>query len=248
MIMSQGKALGLLENTGAVLSGHFCLTRKEAPTGKPDGWFHSRLYVNKATVCTYPFIAMQIAEAMIDPFLDDSIEIIASPAVGAVALGAYAALAFESETPSIRFVYAERKGEGGKMSLERGFAETVKGRRVLVVEDIITSGGSVIETIKAVEAAGGYPVGVSVLWNRGGTKAQEEVFSNLRGGGTFFSLIQKEITTNHWTECPECALGVPLDMRVGKAMDFLEGLPLLTLLTIGRDEQYIVDKILAANK
>jgi len=142
--------LALLEACGAVLHGHFRLT-----SGR-----HSDTYVQKARVLERPDVTMELARE-IASWYPEGIDVTVAPAVGAVPLGFAVALA-----SGARAVYAER--EEGRMSLRRGFVLS-PGERALVVEDVITTGGSAREVFELVRASPATALGVAALVDRSGS-------------------------------------------------------------------------------
>jgi orotate phosphoribosyltransferase len=146
--MTPDELLSTLEKHGAVLHGHFKLT-----SGR-----HSDVYVQKQMILSYPRITAVLGKAIAERFVDRKFETVLSPAVGAILLGN--AVAFAADA---RFVFAER--EDGKMKLRR--SQTLSpGERVLIVEDIVTTGGSVAEVIEAAEMHQADVVGVVALVDR----------------------------------------------------------------------------------
>jgi orotate phosphoribosyltransferase len=140
------EVLRTLEDRGAVLSGHFLLS-----SGK-----HSDRYVEKARIFEDPLLVRAFGEEIASWYSD--VQTVVSPAVGAIPLGFAVAMA-----AGARFVYAER--EGDVMTLRRGF-RLEHGERVLVVEDVVTTGGSAAEVVDLVRTAGGEPVGVAAMVDR----------------------------------------------------------------------------------
>lgn len=136
----------LLEETGAVRTGHFLLS-----SGK-----HSDIYVEKARMFERPEVVMRMAEEIAT--WHDGVEAVVSPAVGALPLGFAVALA-----AGARFVYAERAE--GRLALRRGF-RLGAGERTLVVEDVVTTGGSAAEVVDLVRTAGAHLLGVAAMVDR----------------------------------------------------------------------------------
>ncbi|MDP3990803.1 MAG: phosphoribosyltransferase family protein [Candidatus Nealsonbacteria bacterium] len=119
----------------------------------------------------------------------------------------------------IRNIYAEKKDreqEGTSMVIRRGFDKLIPGKRVLVVEDILTSGGSARRTVEAVKALGGEVVGVAVLCNRG--NVQSEAVGNV----PITAIFNVDMVMYFEEECPDCASGVPVRTDFGKGADFLK--------------------------
>ena len=165
------------------LHGHFKLT-----SGR-----HSDTYVQKQMILSYPRITAQLGVAIADRYGGTEFETVLSPAVGAILLGN--AVAFAADA---RFVFAERSE--GRMTIRRG-QRLEPGERVLIVEDIVTTGGSVAEVIEAAEAASAEVVGVVALVDR--TNADTDF--------AFQALLRVEAQDWAPEECPLCAEGSPLD-------------------------------------
>src|SRR5919112_3781126 len=127
--------------TGALLEGHFVLT----------SGLHSAQYLQCALVLQHPAEAEAFGRAIAERFAGQQIETVAAPAIGGIIIGWEVARAL-----GVRSVWTER--EHGRMTLRRGF--TVRpGERVIVVEDVITTGGSVRETVEALRELGANVVG-----------------------------------------------------------------------------------------
>ena len=142
--------LDIFRETGALLQGHFILT-----SGR-----HSDSYFQCAKVLQYPEHLQLFANEIVDGFRDLSIDLVISPAVGGIVLGTEVGRQLNVQT-----IFTER--ENGVMTLRRGF-EILAGNNVLVVEDVVTTGGSVQEVMNVVNKAGANIVGVGVLVDRSG--------------------------------------------------------------------------------
>jgi orotate phosphoribosyltransferase len=174
------EVLRLLEERGAVLSGHFLLS-----SGK-----HSNRYVEKARIFEDPLLVRRFGEEIAS--WHEDVQTVVSPAVGAIPLGFAVAMA-----ASARFVYAER--EGGRMTLRRGF-RLEPGERVLIVEDVVTTGGSAAEVYELVRASGARALGVAALADRSRT----ELPFPLR------ALARVDAEANDPQDCPLCRQGRPI--------------------------------------
>lgn len=171
----------ILEKTGVLQTGHFLLT-----SGK-----HSNKYMQCAKIFQHPDISAEISKDLALKFEEFDIDIVIGPAVGGIILAYEVARQLE-----VRALFAER--ENGAMTLRRGF-EIKPGSRVLVVEDVITTGGSVKEVIELVRSVGGEVVGVASVVDRSGGKVLFDV--------PFKSAIKIEIETFEPAECPMCKTG-----------------------------------------
>ena len=111
-------------------------------------------------------------------------------------------------------VYAEKAADGG-MVLRRGYDKLVAGKRVLVVEDILNTGGSIRDAIAAVRAAGGTVVVAAALVNRGAVTAADV------GAPVLLALLDVALDAWDADACPLCRDGVPVNTDVGKGREFL---------------------------
>ena len=175
----------LMEDKGAILRDHFRLS-----SGR-----HSDLFVQKFRVLEDPVLAAGLGSRLAGHF-EGAFDVVAAPAVGAIVLGFSVGLAAEK-----RVIFAERVE--GDMAFRRGF-ELAKGERVLVVEDVITTGGSAREVVELVEEAGGEVVGVAALIDRGDPSRPPEL------GAPLTSLARLTIDSWDEAECPLCEGGVAL--------------------------------------
>ena len=184
--MNPSEVLEVLESRGAVLHGHFLLS-----SGR-----HSDVFVQKFRVLEDPRLAQSFGEAIASSF-DNDFDVVVAPAVGAVVLGFTTALA-----ASARFIFAERVDDA--MSLRRGF-KIGPHERALVVEDVITTGGSAAEVVRLAKSQAAQVVGVGALLDRGDPARPADLGAPLR------ALVRLEVTS--WTpdDCPLCARGDSLD-------------------------------------
>jgi orotate phosphoribosyltransferase len=178
--------LEVLQRRGAVQKGHFRLS-----SGR-----HSDVFVQKFRVLEHPRLTQRLGQALGELF-EGRFEVVASPAVGAIVLGFATALAAEA-----RLVFAER--EEGALSFRRGF-RIEPHERVLVVEDVVTTGASAREVVALVRAAGGDPVGVAALLDRCDPARRSALGAPLR------ALLRLETTSWEPESCPLCARGGPLE-------------------------------------
>ena len=187
-MMTQEEVRALLVKTGAIMDGHFLLT----------SGLHSPHYVEKFNVLQHPAYTAQLCAAMAEKFKDAEIETVVGPVTGGILLAHETGKALGT-----RAIFTERVD--GKMTFRRGFSLR-EGERVLIVEDIVTTGGSIKEVIEVVKAAGAVPVAVSMLVDRSGGKA------NL-GDVPHTALLTMEGETYTPETCPLCAKGVPMTKR-----------------------------------
>jgi orotate phosphoribosyltransferase len=179
--MNELEARERFEQCGAMLTGHFQLS-----SGR-----HSDRYVEKARVLEEPELAMTLAREIASWY--PRIDVVVAPAVGAVPLGFAVALA-----AGARSVFTER--DDGRMRLRRGFA-LEPGERVLVVEDVVTTGGSAQEVYDLVGESGADRLGVAALIDR----STRKVAFPLR------AVLRVEARTWDPEECPMCRRGDPIE-------------------------------------
>jgi len=142
--------LDIFRQTGALLEGHFQLT----------SGLHSSRYLQCALVLQFPQQAERVGQALAAHFKDEEIDLVVAPAVGGIIVAHETARAL-----GVRALFTER--EAGVMTLRRGFS-LKPGERVLVVEDVVTTGGSTRETIEVVKNAGGLVAGAGSMVDRSG--------------------------------------------------------------------------------
>ena len=190
--MDQEGRIGLFEQTTALLSGHFILT----------SGLHAQNYVAKRRLYTHPFKVSSLCREIAERFKDEGVEAVVSPAVGGVALSQWVAYHLTELTGRFVFaVFAEKVGDKKEFSFSEGCGDFLVGKRVLVVDDVLTSGGSIDAVRKAVTDAGGIVIGVGVLWLRGEGKVEMDV--------PFFALITKTFPAWKPEDCPLCAKNIP---------------------------------------
>jgi orotate phosphoribosyltransferase len=148
--MDKNDILKIFRSTGALLEGHFILT-----SGR-----HSETYFQCAKVLQYPEYLTLFGRIIADHFKDDEIDAVISPAIGGIVIGTEV-----GRQLGLKTIFTERKDE--MMKLRRGF-EIEKDERILVVEDVLTTGGSINEVIKIVRENKGKVTGVGVVVDRSG--------------------------------------------------------------------------------
>jgi orotate phosphoribosyltransferase len=181
MVLKQEEILAIFKETGALLEGHFILT----------SGLHSGRYFQCAKVFQYPWHAESLCRGIADRFRDEKIGLVVSPAVGGIVVGQEVARLLKA-----RSIFTERVE--GKMALRRGF-EVFHGERVLVVEDVTTTGGSVKEVVGTVKESGGEVVAVAAVVDRSGGRAEF--------GAPYFSLFQMAVQNFLPDACPMCKSG-----------------------------------------
>lgn len=182
--LTDEQILEALVQADAIRQGHFVLT-----SGR-----HSDTYVQCARILEDPALTTKLAQTAVERLPEGiQVDYVAAPAVGGLIIGFAVAQAL-----GVKFIFSER--EAGKMVFRRAF-EVPAGARVLVVEDVVTTGGSVAEVIELVLAAGGEVAGVVALIDRGGPKAFDV---------PFWPLLRLEVESWAADSCSLCVDGVPV--------------------------------------
>ena len=175
--------IAMFKESEALLQGHFLLS----------SGLHSDTYLQCAKVLQYPDKAEALGAGIAALFKGEGIEVVVGPAMGGVIIAQEVGRALHR-----RAVFTER--ENGVMSLRRGF-EVKPGERVLVVEDVVTTGGSAAEVAERLKSLGANVVGVSAIIDRSGGGAAFCV--------PFRPLISIKVETWEPEKCPLCAKGIP---------------------------------------
>lgn len=187
-MMNEAEIKELFIATQAIMEGHFLLT-----SGR-----HSPLYVEKFNVLQHPRYTEKLCRLLAEKFRGDDIDTVVGPMTGGILLAHEVGKALGT-----RAIFTER--ENGKMTFRRGF-QLAPQERVLIVEDIVTTGGSVREVIQVVEQAGGIPVAVGMLVDRSGGKAGF-------GSVPHKALLHLDVETFTPEDCPLCKQEMPLTKR-----------------------------------
>jgi len=188
--MNEQDILAMYEDSGALLNGHFVLS-----SGR-----HSARYLQSALVLMHPEHAAALGKELASHVDADEIDMVVSPALGGLIIGHEVARALNKP-----FIFTERKG--GEMQLRRGFS-IPEGARLLVVEDVITTGGSVRECIEVVRAHGGRPVKVLAVVDR--APAAEGRFDIPHE-----TTIRLDVETHAADDCPLCREGMLPPVKPG---------------------------------
>ncbi len=178
-------AAEIFQKSGAVLEGHFLLA----------SGLHSPVYWEKFQVLQYPNYTEQLCRMIAAHFQRQGVQVVAGPTTGGIIL------AFEvARQLGARGIFAEKTGTG-KRAFRRGF-NIDPGERVLIVDDILTTGGSIREVMAAVSGQGGTIIGIGVLVDRSEQK--------IDFGVPLFSCHRSITATYSPTDCPLCTAKVPL--------------------------------------
>jgi len=194
----------IYEKHGALLKGHFLLS-----SGK-----HSEYYLQSARVLEYPEVAEKLAKELAKQIIEAGIKVdtVCSPAIGGLLAGYELARAL-----GVRFIFTERVN--GEMTLRRGF-EVKPGEKILICEDIITTGGSAMEAAREVEKRGAEVVGFAAIANRGvckrvNGKNERKSECKLPADKPFFALEDFDFEVYEPNECPMCKMGACAPVKPG---------------------------------
>jgi orotate phosphoribosyltransferase len=177
--------LNIFRETGALLEGHFKLT----------SGLHSPTYFQCAQVLQYPQYSTLLAGRIADYYRKHAVDVVISPAIGGIVVGQEVGRQLGKRT-----IFAERKD--GVMQLRRNFLLS-RLERVLVCEDVVTTGGSVFEVIQVVESAGAIVIGVGYVVDRSNGKVN---FNSEQ-----FSILNLDVISYQAEDCPLCARGIPIN-------------------------------------
>lgn len=181
--MQPKEVIERFRRTGALLEGHFILT----------SGLHSTQYLQCALILQHPAEAESFGRALSEKFKGQAIEAVASPAIGGLIIGYEVA-----RNLGARFIWTER--EQGRMTLRRGF--TIRpGESFLVIEDVITTGGSTLETIETLRAAGARVLGAASIIDRSSGRADVSV--------PRIALATLDVPAVAPNSCELCARGIP---------------------------------------
>ena len=182
--MNAEQVIDQFRTTGALLEGHFQLS----------SGLHSTVYLQCALVLQFPDKAEAFGRAIAEKFQGQGIQLVASPAIGGIVIGHEVARALGA-----RFVWTER--EAGQMTLRRGFTVS-SGEKTLVVEDVVTTGGSTRDTIDALAKAGADVVGAASIIDRSAGSAYV--------GVPLTALASLKVLSVEAAACDACQLGEPV--------------------------------------
>lgn len=188
-MISKERVLDIFKEAGVLLEGHFLLT-----SGR-----HSNRYLQCAKIFRNTRYSEELCAALADYYRADGVDVVIGPAMGAVQMAYEVSRALGCEN-----FFAER--ENGAMTLRRGFA-VQPGQKVLLVEDVITTGGSVREVMELVKAAGGNIVGVGSIVDRTGGK--------IDFGVPFHAVISLDVESWEADDCPLCKAGAEAPYKPG---------------------------------
>lgn len=205
--MNSEQVLDIFKQTGGYISdSHIVYT-----SGK-----HGSAYLNKDAIYPHTAEVSKLCRAIAEEFKGKGVDVVAAPALGGIVLTQWTAHHLSQlEGKEILSVFTEKTAEGEQI-WKRGYDKLVAGKKVLIVEDLLTTGGSVKKEVEAVKATGGEPVAVAALVNRGGVKSEDI------DGVPLFTLASVNFQAYEESTCPLCQSHVPVNTTVGHGKAFLK--------------------------
>ncbi len=191
----------LLKILGAIYTNdHFVYT-----SGK-----HGSVYVNKDALFQHPKETVLICKIIAERYKDKDIDAVVGPAIDGIVLSQWTAYQLTKlKKKEVLGLYTEKDINGNQI-FTRGYDKLIKGKKVLIVEDTTTTGGSVKKVVKSVKKAGAKITGVCVMINRDPKKVTSETI-----GAPFFALSTLPLETFDSKKCPLCKKGIPVNSSVG---------------------------------
>jgi len=183
--LNQEQILEIFKESGALLTGHFRLT----------SGLHSASYFQCAKVLQFPQYAEKLSKLVVDYFVDQQIDTVISPAIGGIVVGQEV-----GRQLGVKTIFSER--QEGKMKLRRGFS-LEKDEKILVCEDVVTTGGSVFEVIELVKSYEAMPVGVGFIVDRSNGKVNFRVSQ--------YSCMKMDVQAFQPEECHLCKDGIEIE-------------------------------------
>ncbi|MCX6794289.1 MAG: phosphoribosyltransferase family protein [Candidatus Gottesmanbacteria bacterium] len=199
--------ISILKKVGAILTDdHFVYT-----SGK-----HGSVYINKDAVYPHTKETSAICKLIAQKFLNKRIEVVAAPALGGIILSQWTAHWLSRLTHrEVLGVYTEKDAEKNQI-FTRGYERLVKNKRVLVIEDLTTTGGSVRKVVDTVKASGGKVVAVAVMVNRDPLHVTAKIV-----GAPFWALGVLRAEAFDQKSCPLCKKGIPVNTTVGHGKKYV---------------------------
>ena len=208
--MNDPEIMQMFANVGAIVrDSHFVYS-----SGR-----HSSVNINKDALYLHTNVISTLCQLMAQPYNSDEVDVVVGPVLGGIVLSQWVAYYLNSRRASGESLalYAEKEGDGPdkQFLFRRGYDRYIPGKNVLVVEDVLTTGGSARQVIELVRMHGGNVVGLSALCNRGDVQPGEI------GNVPISTLITVTLKTFTEAECPFCQQQIPINTELGKGKAFL---------------------------
>lgn len=208
--MNDTAIMQMFSDVGAIVTGsHFVYT-----SGR-----HSSVYVNKDALYLHTETISALCKLMIKPYDAGRVDVVVGPVLGGIVLSQWAAhhLNRRRTGGETLAIYAEKASDGRdkQFFFGRGYHRYITGKNILVVEDVLTTGGSALQVIELVRGLDGKVVGLSALCNRGRVRPSDV------GDVPVSSLVSLDLDTYAPEDCPLCKENVPVNTELGKGRSFL---------------------------
>ncbi len=208
--MNDPQIMHMFADVGAIISdSHFVYS-----SGR-----HSSVYINKDALYLHTKTIAALCALMARSYDAEQIDVVVGPVMGGIVLSQWVAHALNARrsTGETLAIYAEKDNDSPDktFSFHRGYDAYVPGKNILVVEDVLTTGGSARQVIELIRRHGGNVVGLSALCNRGNVQSADV------GNVSLQSLIHINLETFAEADCPFCQSQVPINTDVGKGRAFL---------------------------
>lgn len=206
--MTEQEVMELLKRVGGIITQtHVVLTSER----------HADTYVNKDAIYPYTKEISRLGRAIAEKFVSQRVEIVIAPAMGGVILAQWVAHHLTKFYGcQVLAVYAEKSKNDDGFVIKRDYDKKITGKRVLVVEDVLTTGGSAKKVIELTRTYKGNVIGIGVICNRGGVTTK-----GLANVPILYALVNLKLETWEVSKCPLCAQNVPINTSVGKGKEFL---------------------------
>ncbi|MBV9229252.1 MAG: phosphoribosyltransferase [Chloroflexi bacterium] len=208
--MNDPKIMQMFADVGAIVNdSHFVYS-----SGR-----HSSVYVNKDALYVHTEVISSLCKLLTRPYTAEQIDVVVGPVLGGIVLSQWVAHHFNEKRSfgETLAVYAEKEGDGPdkQFFFKRGYDRYIPGKNILVVEDVLTTGGSARQVIDLVRKHGGNILGLGALCNRGNVQPKDV------GGVPIHALVTMTLETYAEAECPFCLQEVPINTELGKGRAFL---------------------------
>lgn len=205
MAITDAEILEIYQRVGGFRAGHFVFV----------SGLHADTYINKNAVYPYTKQVSRICYGIAERFVERGVEVIVGPATGGIILSQWVAHHLsELDGREVYSAYADKDGEG--FVIKRGYEDILKDKKALVVEDLVTTGGSLKKVIAETRRVGGEVVGAATVVNRGGVTAEM-----LGDPPEFVSMLTVHMDQWPEEECELCKRGIPINTDIGHGKEYL---------------------------